>query len=149
MVMGQRPTRKNESQHVTPAKLVPAKAGSGGPCRVELHSRFPAFAEDKLRGNDVTFAGANFGPCAAAPRSGALFRALFPLSGGYRMSPRTQAVHVLEAAILLFVAQCHQGIDLGGPAGGNVAGDKRNTGQEQGNHDKRRRVPGRDAVEQA
>jgi hypothetical protein len=66
VVMGQGPARKNEIQHVTPAK-------AGVHVREELDSRSPAFAEDKLRGNDVTFDGANFGPCAPAPRSGTLF----------------------------------------------------------------------------
>jgi hypothetical protein len=48
--MGLRPTRRNESHHVTPAK-------AGVHVWEELGSRSPAFAEDKLRGNDVTFDG--------------------------------------------------------------------------------------------
>ena len=43
--MGLRPTRRNESHHVTPAK-------AGVHVWQELDSRSPAFAEDKLRGND-------------------------------------------------------------------------------------------------
>jgi hypothetical protein len=46
VVMGQRPTHRNESQDVTPAK-------AGAHVREELDSRF--------RGNDVTFDGAQRG----------------------------------------------------------------------------------------
>jgi len=47
--MGLRPTLRNESQaFVTPAQAGPSHLN-------ELDSRSPAFAEDKLRGNDVTF----------------------------------------------------------------------------------------------
>jgi hypothetical protein len=52
--MGQRPTQRNESQDATPAK-------AGVHVREELDSRSPAFAEDKLRGNDVTFDAAQRG----------------------------------------------------------------------------------------
>jgi hypothetical protein len=52
--MGRRPTHTNESQDVTPAK-------AGVHVREELDSRSPAFAEDKLRGNDVTFDGGRSG----------------------------------------------------------------------------------------
>ena len=49
--MGLRPTRRNEGHRVTPAK-------AGVHVWEELDSRSPAFAEDKLRGNDVTLDGA-------------------------------------------------------------------------------------------
>jgi hypothetical protein len=54
VVMGRRPTHRNESQEVTPAK-------AGVHFREELDSRSPAFAVDKLRGNDVTFDGGERG----------------------------------------------------------------------------------------
>jgi hypothetical protein len=52
--MGQRPTHRNESQDVTPAK-------AGVHVRAELDSRF--------RGNDVTFDGAKRGISLWKPRS--------------------------------------------------------------------------------
>jgi hypothetical protein len=54
VVMVQRPTHGSESQGVTPAK-------AGAHVSEELDSRFPAFPEDKLRGNDVSFGGAKRG----------------------------------------------------------------------------------------
>jgi hypothetical protein len=54
--MGRRSTHRNESQDVTPAK-------AGAHVRDELDSCSPAFAEDKLRGNDVTFDGGGISPC--------------------------------------------------------------------------------------
>jgi hypothetical protein len=48
--MGQRPTHRSESQDVTPAE-------AGVHVWEKMHSRSPAFAEDELRGNDVTSEG--------------------------------------------------------------------------------------------
>ena len=49
-----RPTHRNESQTL----VTPTQAGVHAG---QLDSRSPAFAEDKLRGNDVTFDGAQRG----------------------------------------------------------------------------------------
>jgi hypothetical protein len=51
--MGLRPTHRDE----THPRCRPRESGDPRP----VDSRSPAFAEDKFRGNDVTFEGANYG----------------------------------------------------------------------------------------
>ena len=93
--MGHRPTLRNESQDVTPAK-------AGVHVKEELDSGF--------RGNDATF--------------------------DWFLLNRQSTIENRQS----FVPERHDGIDLGGPARGNVAGQKRCKAEQQGDTGKSERI---------